>query len=271
MTLRVKNNIIAMISVALFLSSCGTYSGQGATTGATFGTILGSAIGGISGGPRGSDIGTIVGMAGGAMVGAAIGAEADKRASARYEEYRRQRTDQRNSDVYNNQQDVDARDNGYNTTNRADDIIDFDAPGPRGEKPADRARRLSKPSGGFNVQAQLEICNLHLLEGSQDEVLRGGEACKIVFDLMNRTSRTLYNVCPTIAETTSNKHVFISPDMCIESIASGTGMRYTATVQADRKLKKGEIVLRIGVSVDGREQISQTKEVTIRTETAAKN
>ena len=56
---------IAVLSVGalLLLSSCGTYTGEGAYAGATFGSIIGAAIGGIAGGPRGSDIGTLIGMA----------------------------------------------------------------------------------------------------------------------------------------------------------------------------------------------------------------
>ena len=37
------------IGAALLLSSCGTYTGEGAYAGGTLGAILGSAIGGISG------------------------------------------------------------------------------------------------------------------------------------------------------------------------------------------------------------------------------
>ena len=60
-----KKSMMALTASAVLLSSCGTYTGQGAFAGATFGSVLGSAIGGISGGWRGHDIGTVVGMAGG--------------------------------------------------------------------------------------------------------------------------------------------------------------------------------------------------------------
>ena len=80
-----------LVGSVLLMSSCGTYTGEGAYAGATFGSILGSAIGGISGGWRGSDVGTVIGMAGGAAVGAAIGAAADQKQAERVEEYHRQR------------------------------------------------------------------------------------------------------------------------------------------------------------------------------------
>jgi outer membrane lipoprotein SlyB len=74
-----KKSLILVLSSAMVLSGCDTYTGSGAYAGASFGSILGSAIGGLSDGPRGSDIGTIIGMAGGAIVGAAIGQQTDQR------------------------------------------------------------------------------------------------------------------------------------------------------------------------------------------------
>ena len=55
-----KKSMMALTASAVLLSSCGTYTGQGAFAGATFGSVLGSAIGGISGGWRGHDIGTLL-------------------------------------------------------------------------------------------------------------------------------------------------------------------------------------------------------------------
>ena len=91
-----KKTIIAFSMSALLLTSCGTYTGQGAYVGAQFGTILGSAVGGISGGWRSRDAGAIIGMAGGAAIGAAIGAAADQREADRYEGYRRERAARQN-------------------------------------------------------------------------------------------------------------------------------------------------------------------------------
>ena len=51
-----KKSMMALTASAVLLSSCGTYTGQGAFAGATFGSVLGSAIGGISGGWRGHDM-----------------------------------------------------------------------------------------------------------------------------------------------------------------------------------------------------------------------
>lgn len=117
-----------MAASVLLLSSCGTYTGEGAYAGATFGSILGSAIGGISGGWHGSDVGTIVGMAGGAVVGAAIGAAADRQEQERYEVYQQERAQHRSVQRSHAGYDDDS---GYDATGSGDDRIDFDAPGPR--------------------------------------------------------------------------------------------------------------------------------------------
>ena len=80
-----KRTILAASLLTLLLTSCATYTGQGAFIGANIGGLLGSAIGGSAAGWRGSDMGTLVGMAGGAAVGAAIGQAADRREAARYD------------------------------------------------------------------------------------------------------------------------------------------------------------------------------------------
>ena len=135
-----KKMLFVLAVSTMLLSSCGTYTGQGAYTGATLGSILGSAIGGISGGWHGSHVGEIVGLAGGAAVGAAIGSAADRKEAERYEAYRRQR-DQRNQrydnrrysdDTYEYQGNVyEGDDSGFDATHSGDDRIEFDAPGPR--------------------------------------------------------------------------------------------------------------------------------------------
>ena len=124
-----KKSMLTWIIGGVLMSSCGTYTGEGAATGAAFGSILGSAIGGISGGWRGHDVGTIVGMAGGAIVGAAIGSAADQKEQQKYEEYKQQRTQRRSRRQYDNddysyqQQGGYSDDSGFDATNSGDDRI----------------------------------------------------------------------------------------------------------------------------------------------------
>ena len=139
-----KKMLFVLAVSTMLLSSCSTYTGQGAYTGATLGSILGSAIGGISGGWHGSHVGEIVGMAGGAAVGAAIGSAADKKEAERYEGYRRQREANRSSRYTDDEDYSGADDSGFDANNRGDDRIEFDAPGPRTQAQSDTTRQSVK-------------------------------------------------------------------------------------------------------------------------------
>ena len=115
-----KKTIFAFSMLALLLTSCATYTGQGAYVGAQFGTILGSA-----------------GMAGGAAIGAVIGAAADQREAERYDEYRRERTARRSS-RYSTETSSAANDSGFDSTNSGDDRVDFGIAGPTAEQSGTR-------------------------------------------------------------------------------------------------------------------------------------
>jgi hypothetical protein len=51
----------------------------------------------------------------------------------------------------------------------------------------------------------------------------------------------------------------------VESILPGRGIRYTATIKADSRLRDGDAVIRIGVMQGNKEIPSQTREFTIKT------
>lgn len=240
-----KKVAIFAVSAALMLSSCGSYMASGAYTGSSLGSILGSAIGGLSGGPRGSDWGTIIGMAGGAVVGTAIGSAADKAQQERISDYHQRiqdREDARQSGYYNRQQETQGYDNsGFNPGNTGDDRIDFDMPAPKGatgSAPSVSSRSLSATGVKANGP-QLVISNVHYEDQGSDNVLKAGEVNKISFDLKNLSGTTVYDVEPQVVETTGNRHILVSPSIRVESIAPGSGIRYTATIVGDRSLRKG--------------------------------
>lgn len=261
------------------MSSCGTYTGEGAATGAAFGSILGSAIGGISGGWRGHDIGTVVGMAGGAVVGAAIGAAADQKEQQKYEEYQQQRAQRRNQRQYGYddqqyRQQGNYDDSGFDASNSGDDRISFDGAGPRDGKGGytaavphtyDPTTHPAEPGYSVKYNSLIEICNARFIDADHDGIIRAGEECRITFEIMNRSSLTLYDVQPTVFDVSGNKHIHISPNLHIESIAPNKGVRYTATVLADKKLKDGEAIIRVGVAQGNKEITSQFKEFSLQT------
>ncbi len=257
-----KKGLLILVSAMVLLSSCGTYTGQGAATGGWFGSMIGSAIGGISGGHRGSDVGSLIGMAGGAIVGAAIGQAADNAEQQKYEDYKaarqraRQHTiSQRQIDDYDDRDDDRDDDSGFDANNAGDDrLYGF------GEDLS------GSPSySGATAPVALEIRNARMLDASRDGVLMRGEEARVVFEIYNNSSKPVFGVQPSVAEVTGNKHIHISENILIESIAPGRGVRYTASVKADSSLKDGTAVIKIGVLQANKEITSQSRQFTIQT------
>lgn len=244
-----KKMMALAVGATLLLSSCSSYTGAGAYTGAQFGSILGSAIGGISGGPRGSDIGTIVGMAGGAMVGATIGNAADHKAHGKMD---------------NDRGGYDSSDSGFDSTNSGDDRIDFDG----GNAATDNYEYKQPSSPADNVYTHsaptMEIRNARFIDADGDDTISRGEMCKVVFEVYNNGLQPVYNVVPTVAEMTGNKHIYISQPISVEKIGAYKGVRYTAMVKADNRLKYGTIKLCCSVLQNG-EAISKVTEFNVET------
>lgn len=252
-----KKGLLLLVSAMVLLSSCGTYTAQGAATGGWFGSMIGSAIGGISGGHRGSDIGSLIGMAGGAMVGAAIGSAADDAEQRKYEEYKaaRQRTRERTAAQRQTDDYAYSEDSGFDANNGGDDrLFGF------GED-------LGGPSSYSDVDVPdaLEIRNARILDASRDGMLMRGEEARVVFEIYNNSSKPVFGVQPAVSEVTGNKHIHISENILIESIAPGKGVRYTASIKADSGLRDGRAAIRIGVLQANKEITSQTKQFTIKT------
>lgn len=248
-----KKNLVISMSALLLLSSCGTYTGAGAVTGGSFGSIIGSAIGGIAGGYRGSNIGTLIGMASGAAVGAAVGAAADNAERQRYEEHvaaRQQQAAEHARYDRSNQSD-----SGFDATNSGDDrLYGF------GE---DFSSKVSETTTASS--SNLEIRNPRIVDANRNGVLTRGEEARLVFEIFNVSAKPAYRVMPSVAEITGNRHIRVSENVLVESIMPGRGIRYTAVIKADDRLKDGNAVFKIGVFLDNKEIISQTQEFPIKT------
>lgn len=271
-----KKILVISLSAAVLMSGCGTgndNTAAGGFMGAQLGSILGSAIGGISGGPRGSDIGTIVGMAGGAMVGAVVGNAADKADQRRSEEYKSQRRSQRsydNTSDYSGCRSDENNDSGFDPANGGDDIIDFGDN--TASMPSDNGGTLNiSESSSMHIDGlerntpMIELRNVRFINEAGNLTLRRGEIAKIVVEVYNRTSDYIYGVQPQVVETTGNKHVFVSSPILVEKIAPGRGIRYTAMVKADRRIKDGEISFAVSAKENANQNSSETKTITVRT------
>lgn len=276
-----KKNITAIIAATMLISSCTSsqyHTGNGAVTGAYLGSILGSAIGGISGGYRGSDIGTIVGMAGGALAGAAIGSAADKADQREYEDHKRRTLDRRDAERSRNYGDYNSSNNDVyvgasgnevyvDPSNSGDDRIMFEDEAPANDNtgtihiPANRDRKVDI-SNHHNIERNsIEIRNISITDQNGDGMLGRKEVCRVSFEIMNRGRHTIHNITPEIVETSDNSHIFISQGITVESIGAGNGVRYTASVAADNKIKNGAIVLKLSAKNNGETLVERTLRV----------
>lgn len=272
---------VLLLGSGILLSACdGSYASQGAGTGAYFGAILGSAIGGITNGARGSDVGTLIGVATGAAVGAAIGSAADRAEQEKYWEYQKQRKSPYSREYQQSKAELQKyQDNsGFDPTNSGDDRIEFEQGGAEEAYTTVEAKtyspktvsvdQLSKLMPGYllNYNEDVEVRKAAFVDRDGNGVLHAGEEAKVSFEIMNNSSAIIYDVKPTVVETTGNKHIHISPSILVESIMPGKGIKYTATVRADRKLKDGTAIIRVAVRQGEKDITSQIKEFEIRTE-----
>ena len=253
-----KKIFVLTVCGALLLAGCGTYTGAGAYTGSTLGSILGSAIGGISGGHRGSDIGTIIGMAGGAIVGGAIGSAADQKREQRIEERYEQRRQDR----------MERREHRQQQQQYDDRIYDFGSTDYTGDYSASPARTMIPASssydmGDYSYNPQIEIRNPRFVDDNYDNVLRSNELSKVIFEVVNTSNQTLYDLQPTVVEASGNKRIYISPSVHVESLAPGAAIRYTAMVKAG-KLKDGNATFCLSV-LQGGQAMSGVTEFSITT------
>ncbi len=273
-----KSFIIGM-SALLLLGSCDTYTGSGIYMGSSLGSIFGSAIGGIAGGPRGSDVGTLVGMVGGAVAGAAIGQAADQKQQAQHDadmaDMRARRAERKakgqSSYTYDTGTTYDTN-SGFDANNGGDDrIYDFKGSDYSGNYSA-RQPDVTMPmesgveslAGDLKYTPDIEIRNARFVDDNQNGKIERGEMSKVIFEVYNRGNHTLYDVVPTVVETSGNRHIAISPNMHVESIQPGKGIRYTALVKADNRLKDGDAHFCVSV-VQGDKKISKVCEFNIPT------
>ena len=246
-----KNSIGLVMGAALLLTSCGTYTATGAIVGGEFGHVVGSAIGGISGGWRGAHQGSLLGTVGGVIAGAAVGAAIDNAQQRKYE----------SPANYNDYDDRVCEDCEYNDYSY-DDRIDFD------QNPV-RSSSAGVPRHARAVSANslpaIELRNARIYDSDNNGVLTRGEQCTVVFEIMNNGSTTVYDIMPLVEDVTGNKHVKVSPNLRVESIAPHHGIRYTASILADNSLKDGEIIVRVGVAHGLRKITSLSQTYTVPT------
>ena len=176
-----------------------------------------------------------------------------------------------------NQQPVDDIDPTLmvDTTNSGDDRIDFDANSSSTLPNNNPDTSVSMDAGkveqiyGANKAAEsgkITIKNVRFVETAEHNVLYGGEVGKVMFEMYNETQAPIYNFMPTVVEADGNKRIYISPSIRVENIMPGQGLRYTATVKADKRIKDGEIRLLVSAQRDGKpiSYVTVVKVATVR-------
>lgn len=261
--------IIMGVCASMLFTSCSTTE-SGAMSGAYFGGVLGSAVGGLMGGYRGHNVGTIVGMATGAAVGAAAGNANEQKRVERIQRYHDgvyQRSHKQNNRV--NRYD----DSGFDESNSGDDrIYDFQSSDYTGSYSASQPKTVMPHQStiedvslrNLTYSNALEIRNARFVDSNNDKVLKRGESGKVIFEITNVSDNVMYDIVPTVIETTGNKHILISPSVHIEQIAPRQTLRYTAMVQATKSLKNGTANIALSV-VQGNRTIGKVTEFSIDT------
>lgn len=78
----------------------------------------------------------------------------------------------------------------------------------------------------------------------------------MIFEVYNVSKHVVYDVQPLVIETTGNKRISISGTIHVERILPGKGVRYTAMVQAGKRIKGTEAVFRISAAVGSKQDAS---------------
>lgn len=134
----------------------------------------------------------------------------------------------------------------------------------RHEIEASRIEQIAK--GNRQTSGKLTIKNVRFADANGDRSLSAGETGQITFEIYNNTESPIYDFDPTVTEANANNRIYISPSVRVENIYPGQGLRYTATVKADKRIKNGEAQFMVSANKDGRpiSYITVVKVPTIR-------
>lgn len=208
-----KKHFIGFLALAIVCSSCGTSQMASGDPGATFagaaiGGNIGGAIGGLIGDSNGGWRGGYRGSAIGTILGTVAGAAIGNAL-----------TTPKRPEEYSYQIERTQPYPVQSEIGRAPTTIDY-----------------------------LKIRNIRFIDTNRDHIISSGEDSKVIFDIINESNQTVYNVVPVVSETTGMKRLYISPSVMIEQIDPHNGVKYTASMNAGDRIKGGEIIIRIAIA-----------------------
>lgn len=275
---------------------------MGSTLGSIFGSAIGGITGGPHGSDVGTVVGMIGGAVAGAAIGQATDQKQQAQREADMADMRAERAERRaaiaraqQSGTYNygnsnygnrnydnsnygsnysndNTSNSGSTGSGFDASNSGDDrIYNFEGSDYTGNYSASKPQEtmpmessVENLASNLKYTPNIEIKNARFVDDNKDGKIERGEMSKIIFEIYNRGNQTLYDIVPTVVESTGNRHIIISPNMHVESIQPGKGIRYTALVKADNRLKDGSAKFCLSV-VQGAKKISKVCEFDIPT------
>ena len=119
---------------------------------------------------------------------------------------------------------------------------------PPKEKVYRETEETNVPSGSFNAVSGLQITNIRFIDDNRNQAIDAGESCKIIFEIVNAGNVAAYNIVPVVEETSGMKHLQISPAAQVAYMDKDDRIRYTAVINAGKRLKSGEAVFRVYTS-----------------------
>lgn len=119
---------------------------------------------------------------------------------------------------------------------------------PPKEKVYRETEETNIPSGSYNAVSGLQITNIRFIDDNRNQAIDAGESCKIIFEILNAGDVAAYNIVPVVEETSGMKHLQISPAAQVAYMDKDDRIRYTAVINAGKRLKSGEAVFRVYTS-----------------------
>jgi len=119
---------------------------------------------------------------------------------------------------------------------------------PPKEKVYRETEETNVPSGSYNAVSGLQITNIRFIDDNRNQAIDAGESCKIIFEIVNAGDVAAYNIVPVVEETSGMKHLQISPSAQVAYMDKDDHIRYTALINAGKRLKSGEAVFRVYTS-----------------------
>lgn len=280
----------AALLVSSCTTGAGAGAYAGSSLGSVLGSAIGGIVGGPHGSDVGTIFGMAGGaVVGGALGDAAEKKQAQEQhevLSRRNQRIQREKAQRRSAQQYDDDTYASGNSANYSNggnsanyvgddfdpsqmvdnSNSGDDRIDFGAPSssganaPMGNVPMSNASpsqsvdasRVEQIYGNAKSDGKLTIRNVRFADSNGDGMLSGDEIGHVSFEIYNETDAPIYNFDPSVVEAEANKRIYISPSVRVENIMPGQGLRYTATVKADRRIKDGEIRLLVSAQKEGK-------------------